>query len=295
MACAKDILSKGIAELKPLFQAHFPGAAYSSQKAVRRLMQLPVAIVMLQLKGPGSQKLFATQLSPNVDYCLLAEWMAKLKVGDNTEMYLSKETLQCVCSLTSTEKDRKLIKFVACQSNGMSNKKASQEYGVSNFSGIKKDVEDAMKDAIEIRDAVLELASIKEKATLESFGIYVEQDCESSSDDESPEHSDEVHIDMDDTTMEESGESSDSDEDENEVDINKEVEIVRSGNGNSCGPGIGSGKFDGRTDNTGRSSLQSLRCGEVEGQKSLPVPGSSSKKKTVINAAPTNDHLVSIL
>ena len=75
------------------------------------------------------------------------------------------------------------------------------------------------------------------------------------------------------------------------MDIN-EVDIVRSGNGNSCGPGIGSGKFDGRTNNTGRSSLQSLQCGEVEGQKSLP---DTDMAKTIKNAAPTNDHLVSIL
>ena len=38
----------------------------------------------------------------------------------------------------------------------------------------------------------------RKKQHLESFGIYVRQDCDSSSDYESPECSDEVHIDMDD-------------------------------------------------------------------------------------------------
>lgn len=169
VASAKDVLEGGIVELKPLFQRHFVGVDYSSQKAVRRLMQLPVAIVQLQLKGPGSQKRFATQLVPNVDYCMFLEMIVKLNVVDRNKLYLSKDTLQDICSLASTEKDRKLIKFVACQASGFSNKRAGQEYGVYNFSSIRNEVKNALQDATEIREAVLKLASVQERARLESF------------------------------------------------------------------------------------------------------------------------------
>lgn len=101
VACARDIVRKGIVELKPLFKMHFPETIYSSKKAVRRLVQLPVAIVTLQLKGPGSQKLYVTQLTPNVDYSMFSEWMVKLKMGDSIERQLSKDTLQGICSLAS--------------------------------------------------------------------------------------------------------------------------------------------------------------------------------------------------
>lgn len=127
VASAKDILEGGIVELKPLFQRHFVGVDYSSQKAVRHLMQLPVAIVQLQLKGPGSQKLFATQLVPNVDYCLFTEMIVKLNVVDRNKLCLSKDTLQDICSLASIEKDRRLIKSIACQASGFSNKRAGQQ------------------------------------------------------------------------------------------------------------------------------------------------------------------------
>ena len=137
VACAKDILEGGIVEVKPLFQRHFAEATYSSQKVVRRFMQLPVAILMLQLTGPGSQKLYVTQLERSVDYYLFSDLMTRLKDGDSNKQHLSKDTLREICSLASTEKDRKLIKFAACQASGLSNKRASQQYGVYNFSGIR--------------------------------------------------------------------------------------------------------------------------------------------------------------
>lgn len=51
-------------------------------------------------------------------------------------------------------------------------------------------MQNALKDATEIREAVFELASIKERATLESFGIYVGHDNESSTDEESENEDD---------------------------------------------------------------------------------------------------------
>ena len=130
-------------------------------------MQLPVAIVQLQLKGPDSQKRFVTQLVPNVDYCLFSDMIVKLNVVDRNKLCLSKDALQDICSLASTEKDRKLIKFVACQASGFSNKRTGQQYGVYNFSSIRNEVRNALQD--EIREAVLKLASVQERARLESF------------------------------------------------------------------------------------------------------------------------------
>lgn len=37
VACATDIVRKGIVELKPLFQIHFPETIYSSKKAPRSI------------------------------------------------------------------------------------------------------------------------------------------------------------------------------------------------------------------------------------------------------------------
>lgn len=56
---AKQIDDSGIVPLRSLFASHFlsPGAKYKSDKAIRRILQLPVAIFSLELQK-GQKKLF---------------------------------------------------------------------------------------------------------------------------------------------------------------------------------------------------------------------------------------------
>ena len=48
VVCARYIVSKGILELKPLFQMHFHETIYSSKKAVRHLITHITVIQMLR-------------------------------------------------------------------------------------------------------------------------------------------------------------------------------------------------------------------------------------------------------
>lgn len=57
----------GIVELKPYFMRRFLRIKCVSTKAVRLLMQLPLIIIEVELQGPGSQRLYATELKPGVD------------------------------------------------------------------------------------------------------------------------------------------------------------------------------------------------------------------------------------
>lgn len=121
--------------------------------------------------------------------------IVKLNVVDRNKLCLSKDALQDICSLASTEKARKLIKFVACQASGFSNKRTGQQYGIYNFSRIRNAVKNALQD--EIRESVLKLASVQERARLESFGINVGQETESSTNKESENEPDEASFDVD--------------------------------------------------------------------------------------------------
>ena len=63
---ANDVLKDGVVELKLAFTKNFPHMKYISSKAVRLLMQLPI-IMELALSGPGSQRLYVTELKPGID------------------------------------------------------------------------------------------------------------------------------------------------------------------------------------------------------------------------------------
>ncbi len=79
-------------------------------------MQLPVVVIRLCLNGPGSQKLVL------VNKFVVSR---KRQVPD-----LSKELLQGLCQLASTEKDRCLIKYVVCHSHSLGSKQSQHLYGV---------------------------------------------------------------------------------------------------------------------------------------------------------------------
>ena len=49
--CANDILHYGVIDVKTVYCKHFPETKYISNKAVRKLMQLPVAVFTLTLQG----------------------------------------------------------------------------------------------------------------------------------------------------------------------------------------------------------------------------------------------------
>ena len=53
----QDVCDAGIVELKVSFTKNFPRVKYSSTKAVRLLMQLPLIIMEIASEGPGFQRL----------------------------------------------------------------------------------------------------------------------------------------------------------------------------------------------------------------------------------------------
>ena len=131
--CAKDILNYGVVELKQIFHKNFKQSKYISNKVIRRMMQMPVVVFMLELSGPGSQKLFITENNPSVDYSVFVKSLKFIVPVENVVTGLSKDQLRALCSLATTEKDRKLIKVAACQSKGLSEKKSNEAIWCSQF------------------------------------------------------------------------------------------------------------------------------------------------------------------
>ena len=185
LGSARDVLELGIVELSILFKKHFPDINYVASKAVRRLMQLPVVVVCLKLKGPGSQVLFVTESKRNVDYKSYAEWLKKLEPS-KVKQGLDKETLKALCDLATTEKDRSLIKYAICKAQNLGANQARNQYGIQNFKLLDEKIQKALSKAQEIRQAIMYLASVQDKAVYTSFGLEYEDDdqCSTSSDDD---------------------------------------------------------------------------------------------------------------
>ena len=157
---ASYILKEGVAKVSEVFKMQFPNKIYKSDKAVQRLLQLPVVIV----KG---EFLFVTEKRPDVNYKILLELLPKMLPAEKeVGSRISKETLRTLCQLASTESDRKLLKYIATW--GQSAKQAKLAYGIDDNVRKVQQVNQAMLMANEIQKSVMELATLEDTALLNS-------------------------------------------------------------------------------------------------------------------------------
>ncbi|CAB4016500.1 Hypothetical predicted protein [Paramuricea clavata] len=171
---ASYILKEGVAKVSEVFKTQFPNKIDKSDKAVQRLLQLPVVIV----KG---EFLFVTKKRPDVNYKILLELLPKMLPAEReVGSRISKETLRTLCQLASTESDRKLLKYIATL--GQSAKQAKLAYGIDDNVRKVQQVNQAMLMANEIQKSVMELATLEDTALLNSLGIPQDISSESDSD-----------------------------------------------------------------------------------------------------------------
>lgn len=202
---AKDVIAAGVVDVAETFRKYYPNLMYKSYNAKRRFMQLPVVLFEIRAEGKGSQKLIMIEQQIGVDYITFVSLFHKLLPSTKVSVGLNKETLKGLCQLASSESDRKLIKYAACASRNVSAKKASGIYGISSYSRLKCEVETSLQRACEIRNEVLEIAAVEERAYLRTLGVDIssssesELDLEGSSSCEWTSHSEDFDTDDGDT------------------------------------------------------------------------------------------------
>ena len=169
---AADILQNGFLPLKDLFCRHFGciPSNFKTDKAVSRMMQLPVAVVPLNIYG--GKKWFVWELISSLDYSKLQEFIDGLQNKDaKKDVIIDKDMLQMLCELASSEKDKRLTKYAVCTSLQLLSTEAKNLYGVSDLAMLQRQVAEALDEAREIRDVVTKIASIEKSVALESIGL----------------------------------------------------------------------------------------------------------------------------
>ena len=107
--------------------------------------------------------------------------------------------------MASSEADKKLIKYTALLSSGVSSAQARKLYGISESTTLKgRSITQALAKASEIQEAVNKLSSVKDKCILESLGI-IDETC--SSDESQDESGDEESMSLSSLDIEERGET----------------------------------------------------------------------------------------
>ncbi len=79
---------------------------------------------------------------------------------------LDKNTLTALFKLASSDKDRTLLKFAACEAAGLTSQKAWKVYGIGSYKDLSRKLCLALQEALDFRQSVIELAEIDDKALM---------------------------------------------------------------------------------------------------------------------------------
>lgn len=146
-------------------------------------MQLPVVVLGMQITGPGSRRLYVTELRQGVHMLTFCKSIEHFLFSQNNSnkskpsvTNLPRESLSLLYKLASSESDRLLMKYTERKSQGMSSKEARKIYGFENFHGHEEKIMDAISMAESIRKSILELSQAENVASLRALGIPVPDD-----------------------------------------------------------------------------------------------------------------------
>ena len=106
---------------------------------------------------------------------------------------MSKEQMKKLLNLADSEAERERLRFAVVRGAGMSTKKAPSVYSFRDMTTQTKKVLDAAEEAQDIKECMLKVVRLEDKALLQGFGVD-----DSASEESEPES--ETDVDSDDTS-----------------------------------------------------------------------------------------------
>ena len=189
---ATTILNEGFLSLKQAYTQHFPSVKYKSDHARRRLLQMPLACVRIDFR-PGVSECYILEHRPQTNYESIVSLLKNVVHKDSDKRSsLSKHEVKSLLAICQSDRERECIRYAIYRSSGVTATQARKQFGFEHMNQRSKRVEEALKHAQYIRQAIDKLARTKEIAVLRALGIdLTESDCDTSSDESTDEDEDE--------------------------------------------------------------------------------------------------------
>ena len=162
--------------LNEAFSISSPGVKYKSTDAKRKVLQLPIAAI--RVKEKKTHAVFLVPKGTNLELArsLLSRLDSELNSFCKEQAAKAVSSIKEVLSSAESDSERERITYAVAVASKQSNTKLRSIYGFDDLQRRKARVENALREAREIREAVDSIASIQEKALLSSFGVQVDSD-----------------------------------------------------------------------------------------------------------------------
>ena len=183
---ANTVSVEGYCLLPQAFNIVSPTVKYRAEQARRMLLQIPLASI--RIGEPSSGKSFSVLVEKihGADFAKIGFFINSLASsfrGTNQKI-MEKSCVKMLLSFAQSDRERQCIRYAVVKASGISFTAARRRYGFSSISQSVAKIEEAISDAMKIKEAIHDISVIQDCSLLMQFGL-VDQESSSSSEDES--------------------------------------------------------------------------------------------------------------
>lgn len=178
---AKEVLDKGYCILSQAFRMARPSAKYCAERARGLLLQMPLVSITIGNPSKGRSFSILIEKFPGTDYAKIGTILNGLAMSFTPkESTLEKSVVKMLLSIAQSDRERECVRYAVFKASGMTATAVRRAYGFEKMGARALSVEAALSEVRQIREVIADLASAKDKAMLESFGIQIPDDSSSS-------------------------------------------------------------------------------------------------------------------
>lgn len=158
------ILEGSLSSLHTVFSQAFPCVTYHTLNAKSRILQMPVVAIRVQCQTVEKSEILVTELINGIDYSSVLRFLDNF-IAKNSRVSkpsLSKDELAQILSLSTSDKERELIKCTAFLASGISCKSARNHLGFENLPERIDRLHKSIQEADRIRRCIESLSKVQQ-------------------------------------------------------------------------------------------------------------------------------------
>ena len=169
----KVILDKGYCILSKAFKQASPTVKYTAERARQKFLQMPLVAVRVGDPEKGHSFSILMEMLSGMDYSKIGLILNGFVLDQSATKggILEKSVVKLLLSITESDRERKCLRYAIFKSSGMTPTAIRRRYGFEHMSVRAEDVEQTLSKIQQIHEAISELASIEDKALIQSFGL----------------------------------------------------------------------------------------------------------------------------
>ena len=170
---ARIILDENFCRLRQGFEIVSPTAAYTSDRAITKLLRMPLVAVRIGSQKSGMAFTILMEKFQGTDYkkmALLLNKIGEISRMKSKEQSVDRPFVQMLLGLAQSSRERACLRVAIFKASGMSASKARQEFGFEKMHERTEVVEKSIMEAQRIREAVDELVQTQDKALMKAYG-----------------------------------------------------------------------------------------------------------------------------